>query len=50
MPYLELRDVVDELLEKWSDVKESSDDLTEATLADEVIDDLKRIAKCLPKN
>lgn len=37
--------MIDELIEKWQDVHDSSDDFTERTIADEIIHDLKELKR-----
>ena len=40
---------VDELIEKWRDVIDTSEDRTEQTLADEIVDDLREVLRCLKR-
>jgi len=42
-----MRDTLNELIEKWQDVIDSSDDRTERTLAAEAVEDLKDLRKAL---
>ena len=44
-----LETLVDELIEKWHDVFETTEDRTEQTLADEVVDDLREVLRCLKR-
>lgn len=37
--------MIDELIEKWMDIAEHTDDYLEKTLAEEIIDDLKQVRK-----
>ena len=46
----DIRILVEDLLDKWRDVKDTSEDTTEITLADEIIDDLKSVIRCLGTN
>ena len=41
---------MEDLIEKWQDVLDSTDDRTEQTLADEIVDDLKSVMRCLAVN
>ena len=50
MQHRELKELISELLDKWRDIRDSSEDLTEQNLADEVIDDLKGVSRCLVTN
>ena len=44
------RVLVEDLIEKWRDVLGSSEDRTEQTLSDEIVDDLKSVMRCLAVN
>lgn len=40
-----MRDLIDELIEKYEDVRDSADDWVERNLADEFVGDLKDLRK-----
>ena len=44
------RILVEDLIEKWRDVLDSSENRTEQTLSDEIVDDLKSVMRCLAVN
>ena len=44
------RILVEDLIEKWRDVLDSSEDRTEQTLSDEIVDDLNSVMRCLAVN
>ena len=43
------REYVQELLDKWRDVRDTTDDYTEQTVAEEIIMDLHEVHKCLSR-